>query len=275
MTDAVVVSSFMRTVFQVRRTVLEMLHDRGYIVKVEDRSETEQEFARGFEPEKYQRSDNYIVVYTMRQAVSANDEDEANGTEDEAESEAKDEDEAESEASGTEGEGEGEAKDESEASGTEASPSFEKIIVFHHIEKFGVKHVRKYITYAEKMGIHTMIFVYAIPPSTHARMAIHDYNEYNSVRIEEFSEARVSFNVTKHDYVPPHTKLSETEKQALLSKYQCKERQLPRISSADPVARYYGLRPREVVRIVRKSETAGRCAHYRIVHPDILEIKHL
>lgn len=72
-------------------------------------------------------------------------------------------------------------------------------------------------------------------------------------------------DITKHELVPKHIVLSEKEKEELLKKYGITLRQLPRILLSDPVIKALNAKVGDVVKIIRKSETAGESEYYRVV----------
>ena len=83
--------------------------------------------------------------------------------------------------------------------------------------------------------------------------------------VEGFIEDELVVDITEHELVPDHQLMTTAEKAYLLKQYGLEERQLPRIQKHDPIARYFGAQKGQVVRIVRKSETAGKYVTYRIV----------
>lgn len=83
-------------------------------------------------------------------------------------------------------------------------------------------------------------------------------------RVEFIKEENLMFCLMEHDLVPQHILITEKEKEELLKKYKVKPSQLPRILLSDPVSEYLGLKKGDVVKIIRKSETAGTYVTYRI-----------
>ncbi|MHC1567359.1 MAG: DNA-directed RNA polymerase subunit H [Candidatus Syntropharchaeia archaeon] len=67
-----------------------------------------------------------------------------------------------------------------------------------------------------------------------------------------------------HEMVPEHVLLSEEEAEEVLRRYDIKKEQLPKIKASDPIAREIGAKPGDIVKIIRKSQTAGRSISYRL-----------
>lgn len=68
-----------------------------------------------------------------------------------------------------------------------------------------------------------------------------------------------------HELVPKHEILSKEEKEKLLSNLKITPEQLPRILEDDPVAVEIGAKSGDILKIIRKSETAGESIYYRLV----------
>jgi DNA-directed RNA polymerase I, II, and III subunit RPABC1 len=126
----------------------------------------------------------------------------------------------------------------------------------------GAKQVRGFNHTVAENNFHTGIFITQVPLSP---TAVRMLNINPGHLGETFQEQDLLVNITRHELVPKHVLLSPEEKARLLERYRLKESQLPRIQVSDPVARYLGLRRGQVVKIIRKSETAGRYASYRWV----------
>ncbi len=68
-----------------------------------------------------------------------------------------------------------------------------------------------------------------------------------------------------HFLVPKHEILSEEEAAALLTNLKIKVENLPKISSNDPAIQYLNPKLGDIVKITRKSATAGISYYYRLV----------
>lgn len=143
-----------------------------------------------------------------------------------------------------------------------ADPSQQIYIYFCDERSVGIKDMRKMLNILDEKNINRGIMVFPHTMTPAARKVIVGMS--HSYQLEEFAESELLINITQHTLVPQHEILTSEEKRLLLERYRLKETQLPRIQPGDPVARYYGLKRGQVVKITRPSETAGRYASYRI-----------
>jgi DNA-directed RNA polymerase I, II, and III subunit RPABC1 len=125
-----------------------------------------------------------------------------------------------------------------------------------------VKQAKSFVHRVKDGNYHTGIMVCINAPTAASLKSFAAVEKECTVEI--FLEENLLVNITKHELVPKHVLLSKLEKKALLQRYRLKESQLPRIQKDDPVARYFGLKKGNVVKIIRRSETSGRYASYRL-----------
>lgn len=144
----------------------------------------------------------------------------------------------------------------------------QQIYVFFPEEKrgkaVGISVISERAKQIEATNVQAAIFVLQTGLTSFAKNTIDKVAIGANCKIETFNENDLLVNITHHVLVPRHEVMSEEEKKALLRRYRLKESQLPRIQKGDPVARYYGLKHGDVVKITRPSETAGRYVTYRL-----------
>lgn len=131
------------------------------------------------------------------------------------------------------------------------------------VEKIGVTHLKTYYSRMKNENVRRAIVIVKNNLTPFARQLIKEV-ALRGYRMEYFREMELLVDITEHKLVPEHIVLSQQQKQELLDRYRLKPSQLPRIQSTDPIARYLGLKPHQVVKIIRPSETAGRYITYRI-----------
>ncbi|OMO61362.1 hypothetical protein COLO4_33449 [Corchorus olitorius] len=195
--------------FKTRRTVMQMLRDRGYSVDDSDINMTRQQFVDKFGDNVYLKRDDLLIRSSRGDA-----------------------------------------------------PTDQIYVFFPADQKVGVPMVRNCAKQMKNDNVFNAILVVQKVLTAPAKQAVAEMNS-SFFHMEVFEEAELLCNITEHMFVPEHTVLKDEEKKELLKKFRVKETQLPRILVSDPVAKYYGMKRGQVVRITRQSATADTYETYR------------
>ncbi|RJS90240.1 DNA-directed RNA polymerase subunit H [Candidatus Bathyarchaeota archaeon] len=126
-------------------------------------------------------------------------------------------------------------------------------------ETVGVAYVRELLSLGEGEGAEELILIGG------GRYTYSAKKTAEEVGVEVIPPSLPAFDVFKHRLVPKHEILSEEERKAVLEKYHAEPYQFPWIKSDDPIAIILGARPGDILKITRKSPTAGTYISYRYV----------
>jgi DNA-directed RNA polymerase subunit H len=84
-------------------------------------------------------------------------------------------------------------------------------------------------------------------------------------KVELLPKSFPVFDIFEHALVPFHEILTEKEKNQLLLQFKVKPYQMPQVKSGDPAVKAIGAKPGDILKITRKSVTAGEHITYRYV----------
>lgn len=199
--------------WRIRKTILNLCHDRGYLIAQEELDQTLDEFKRDFgcEPSQNKPARSDLLVMCTH-----NDD-----------------------------------------------PKDRLFVFFPDDPKIGIKQVQGFVAKMDVDKVHRAIVVVRVGLTPSAKQAMKDVSP--TYILEDFLESEMLINITEHELVPQHILLTLEEKEELFSRYKLKENQLMKMLATDPVARYYGYKRGQVIKIIRKSDTAGRYVTHRLV----------
>ncbi len=88
-------------------------------------------------------------------------------------------------------------------------------------------------------------------------------NPVRPILINEKMKKKIE--IKEHVLIPKHTKLNDKEKKELLEKYGISLKNLPKIKKNDQAITSLDVKSGDVIKIERKSLTAGTAIYYRSV----------
>lgn len=93
---------------------------------------------------------------------------------------------------------------------------------------------------------------------------VDDFYSEKQIFVNLFYVKSLLVNILKHEYVPDHKIIPESEFKEMKNSYNLNSRyQLPIINRHDAVSNVLGARPGEIIKIIRASKTAGQYITYR------------
>jgi DNA-directed RNA polymerase subunit H len=110
-----------------------------------------------------------------------------------------------------------------------------------------------------------MVTLEDIPPASNFDSAAAESWNQHKMRIRFFTASRMIHNPLKHALVPKHERVPQVEHEALQKSLYATKAQFPLIRfHEDPIARWIGAVPGDIIKITRPSPTAGETVIYRL-----------
>jgi DNA-directed RNA polymerase I, II, and III subunit RPABC1 len=143
-------------------------------------------------------------------------------------------------------------------------------------KKYGIKFVSAFLTTIKKEAsienflnknsdTHKFIIINKL-----SDRAIKQILEYQLTEVFTMNELLIV--IIDHDIVPQHILLTEDEKSKYFLEFNHHPRDMKKILTNDPIARFYGAKVGDLFKIIRPSITSGKEIDYRLVIPGDIKV---
>lgn len=132
-------------------------------------------------------------------------------------------------------------------------------------EKVRIATIREMLELARDKGYRHVILVHSgvITPFAANHMALEKDHEM-PLRVETFTIKSFQYDLMAHRLVPDAKVLSVDEEKAFLAAKRVTKKELSKILTVDPVAKYLGMRPGQVLRTERPAMEGYFYYHWRV-----------
>jgi DNA-directed RNA polymerase subunit H (RpoH/RPB5) len=135
--------------------------------------------------------------------------------------------------------------------------------IYIKIFDYKISSINKSSPIGEFIGKYDKEYKFIIVQDINSRSE--DVVESYQTLVEIFKFNKLQSDITDHDLVPQHIVLTKEEGDKVLESYRARKRDMPLIRSNDVVAKYYNMKPEEIVKIIRPSPVTGEAVAYRYV----------
>lgn len=143
----------------------------------------------------------------------------------------------------------------------------ERLMIVFMLTRFKISEFSAYLKRAVDYDICILVLVERLTAPNLRTIAEHTKKLGVKASLQTFLLDDLQFNPTKHSLVPKHELITDERAiESLVERCQVKTRyMLPIILRTDPIARYFGAKAGQIMKITRVSPAAGEAIVYRCV----------
>lgn len=146
------------------------------------------------------------------------------------------------------------------------------LIIFSTKTRVTEKELNNFLTFASENN-HTggILIVTPTKPSEMVLKVLRNHQENRENQLVQIFELRhLQFDISKHRKVPRHRIVTDAERTDMLKEFNIKSPTfLPKLDCQDPMAKWIGARPDDVIEVIGLCESSGLNKRYRYCVADV------